>query len=190
MGALRSLLERAERELTREPDAYVAVAVVGSDRREVQVGRWRWSGVAGALQGIGPLGPKVGAEDRGLRVRVHHGGGGLVGSVLLRRLPTAPPKGGRPARPAAEPGVPTEVEADRFSGVEARLAMALAAVAAQGRELAALRAELAGLRTKAEVLEHHEDRLAEVEAVVERVRDAEAALAERWGRPDEGDEDE
>jgi hypothetical protein len=39
IGSLGTLLARAERELAREPGAYVAVAVVHGDKREEQSGR-------------------------------------------------------------------------------------------------------------------------------------------------------
>ena len=68
--------------------------------------------------------------------------------------------------------------------------MSLAALAVQGRELIALRAELARLQASVEAVEHHEDRLVEVGAVLQRLREAEAMLVARWCRSEEGEEDE
>lgn len=187
MGALQSLLERAERDLGREPEAYVAVAVVGRDRSEVQVGRCPWSGAA-ASNLVGRLGAKVSADARGLRVRVHREGGGLFGSVLLRRPPAGSGELGRGAPVLHERGAAGG--SDRIATLEAQLARGLSALAAQERELVALRLAVAVLAGVGERVHAQEERLVEVEAVVERVREVEVMLAERFRLLDGADEDE
>ncbi len=134
IGSLRTLLARADRELAREPGAYVAVAVVHGDKREEQAGRWGWAGSREAGAQVAGMGSRVEARDRGLRVRVHREGGALVGSTLLRRTVTAP---------VAQPPVDDTAaarDANRLAVVEAQLAQLLARVAAQDREIAALNA--------------------------------------------------
>jgi hypothetical protein len=188
MEGLHSLLERAERDLGREPEAYVAVAVVGRDRREVQVGRCPWSGATAASNLVGRLGAKVATSARGLRVRVHRDGGGLFGSVLMRRPPAGSGEEGRGA--PVPHGQGAAGGPDRLATLEAQLARALSALAAQERELGALRSAVAGLTGVGERFDLYEERLVEVEAVVERVREVEVMLAERFRLLDGADEDE
>jgi hypothetical protein len=54
----------------------------------------------------------------------------------------------------------------------------------------ALRSAVAGLSAVGERFDGHEERLVEVEAVVERVREVEVMLAERFRLLDGADEDE
>lgn len=174
--ALKGLLARADRELAREPGGYVAVAVVAGDKREEQVGRWGWAGSRDAGGRVAILGNGLVAGARGLRVRVHRERGGLLGSALLRRTTaTATP----PERATSEVTRPAAVTLpDRLGPIEAELARAVARLVAQERELCALRAALAEVRPLREVVADLEERLVDVEAVAERVRNVESALSE------------
>lgn len=136
IGSLRTLLARAERELTREPGAYVAVAVVHGDKREEQAGRWGWAGSREAGAQVAGMGSRVETGDRGLRVRVHREGGVLVGSTLLRRTVAA----GLALPSVDETAVARD--ANRLAAVEAQVVHLLARVTAQDREIAALNATI------------------------------------------------
>ena len=136
----------------------------------------------------GEHGAKVSADARGLRVRVHCEGGGLFGSVLLRRPPAGSGEVGRGA--PVPHGQGAAGGPDRLATLEAQLARALSAMAAQERELVALRSAVAGLAGVGERVHAQEERLVEVEAVVERVREVEVMLAERFRLLDGADEDE
>ncbi len=159
IGSLRALLERADRELGREPAAYVAVAVVHADKREEQVGRWSWAGSGDAGSHVAGLGGRLGVGDRGLRVRVHREGGFLVGSVLVRRRTRdATMVTSAPARPSN----------DRAVELERHLVEALVRLAAAERRIATMSGELAELAQLRATVGHHHGRLDELEAVAHR----------------------
>jgi hypothetical protein len=162
--ALKALLARADRELAREPGGYVAVAVVGEDKREEQVGRSGWAGSRDAGGRIAILGNGLVASARGLRVRVHREGGGLVGSALLRR--TAAAREAEPAlaargidRPAASQ------EPHRLAALEAQLAKVVARAASQEREMTAMKEMIMGMGPVRESMQNFHARLDELEAV-------------------------
>lgn len=184
VGALKSLMARAERELGREPQAYVAVAVVAADKREEQVGRWGWAGSADAGPRIAELGRRLTLGARGLRVRVHHDGGALVGSVLLRRARRA---GAPPPILAAVVDSGTD---QRLATLEARLVLALKRIDDQTREISTLRAELGRVEHLPTAVTNMHHRLDAVEAVCERLETEPAAAEEHDEDEDEHDEDE
>ena len=169
--ALKTLLARADRELAREPGAYVAVAVVGADKREEQVGRWTWDGSRDAGGRVAVMGTGLVAGARGLRVRVHREGGGLVGSALLRRSAAAP----EPERvPSAASDAPVSaVVTDRLAVVEALLGRAVARLEAQDREIAALKGTIAAMGPVGEAMGNLHARLDDLEAVAHRHGDPE-----------------
>lgn len=182
IGALRTLFARAERELAREPGAYVAVAVVHGDKREEQAGRWGWAGSREAGARVAGMGTRLAPGDRGLRVRVHRGGGGLVGSTLLRRTVVA-----------ADARLPPPVEdraavrdAGRLAVVEAQVAQLLARVAAQDREIAVLNATIEELWSLNAGLGKLHARLDHLEAVAHRHPEDEDGVSDD---EDEGTDD-
>jgi hypothetical protein len=171
VAALKALMGRAERELAREPGAYVAVALVAADKREEQVARWTWAGTAHAGARVADLGKRLVPGARGLRVRVHHDGGGLVASVLLRRAR-------RDGAPAPSVVVVGDQGAERrLAALEAQLAAALQRLADQDREIARLRDEVERVEHLPTAVTNMHHRLDAVEAVCERVEEAEARLA-------------
>ena len=178
IGSLRTLLARADRELAREPAAYVAVAVVHADKREEQVGRWSWAGSGDAGSHVAGLGGRLGVGDRGLRVRVHREGGLLVGSVLVRRWTRDAPM------VASAPSSPSN---DRAYELERRLGEALLRLAAAERSVATMRDELAKLAQLPAIVGHHHERLDELEAVAHRHDDAAGA---DWEEPSDEDQTE
>ena len=178
--ALKALLARADRELAREPGGYVAVAVVGGDKREEQVGRWGWAGSRDAGGRVAVVGNGLVAGTRGLRVRVHREGGGLVGSALLRRATVVPDRERVPSS-ASDPPVSTAVT-DRLAVVEALLARAVARLEAQDREIAALKGTIAAMGPVREAMESFHARLDELEAVAHRHEDG--------GNADDGHDEE
>ena len=164
IGSLRTLLARAERELAREPGAYVAVAVVHGDKREEQAGRWGWAGSREAGGQVAGMGARVAPGDRGLRVRVHREGGGLVGSTLLRRTVAA-----------SELRLPPVVDdkaagraASRLAIVETQLARLLEIAASQQREIAALKTTIDAMGPVNVRLSNLHGRLDDLEAVAHR----------------------
>ena len=184
VAALKALMARAERELAREPRAYVAVAIVAADKREEQVGRWGWAGSADAGARIAELGRRLDVGARGLRVRVHHDGGALVGSVLLRRARRA----GAPAPTLA--AVVDSGTDQRLATLEARLVLALKRIDDQTREISTLRAELGRVEHLPSAVTNMHHRLDAVEAVCERLETEPAPAEERDEAEDEHDEDE
>jgi hypothetical protein len=177
IGALRTLFARAERELAREPGAYVAVAVVHGDKREEQAGRWGWAGSREAGAQVAGLGGRLVPGDRGLRVRVHREGAALVGSTLLRTsvVPATPlPTLEREATGAAA----------RIANIEAHLARLVAHAEAQDREIASLKATIAEMGPVDLRLSNLHARLDDLEAVAHRHPEAEE------GDGDEGEENE
>ena len=191
IGSLRTLLARAERELAREPGAYVAVAVVHGDKREEQVGRWGWAGSREAGAQVAGMGARVAPGDRGLRVRVHREGGALVGSALLRRAR----RDEAPAPVAvAAPVLVSHAGAERrLAALEAQLATALARLSEQDREIAIMKAYLSRVENPPVAVGNLHHRLDAVEAVCERVQEAESTLsddAEEEEDDDEGGMDE
>lgn len=182
VAALKVLLGRAERELTREPGDYVAVAVVAADKHEKQVGRWNWSGSADSGVRVADLGRRLAAGARGLRVRVHHDGGGLVGSVLLRRAR-------RHAALAPKVVVVADAGAARtLEALEAKLAAALARIEQQDTEIVAMREDLSRVEHVPAAMVNMHHRLHAVEAICERVEEAEGSFA--GGAPDDDEESE
>jgi uncharacterized coiled-coil protein SlyX len=180
VAALKALMGRAERELAREPGAYVAVAVVAADRREEQVARWTRAGTADAGARVADLGKRLGTGARGLRVRVHHGDGGLIGSVLLRRAR-------RDGASVPSVVVVGDERAERrLAALEAQLAAALERIAEQDREIAGLRDEVERVEHLPTAVTNMHHRLDAVEAVCERVDEAEAGLV----ADDDGEDDE
>ncbi len=182
IGSLRTLLARAERELVREPGAYVAVAVVHGDKREEQAGRWGWAGTADTGGKVADIGNRLVGDARGLRVRAHHDGGRLLGSVLLRR-----------ARHDVAPEVVAVTVTDamaerRLAALEAKLTQALGQIQEQDREIRSLRGEVARVEHCPNALGNMHRRLDAVEAVCERMEDAEAKLRE--GEEEEETEEE
>lgn len=169
--ALKALLARADRELAREPGGYVAVAVVGADKREEQVGRWAWAGSRDAGGRVAVVGNGLVAGARGLRVRVHREGGGLVGSALLRRA-TAVPDPERVPSAASDSSVSAMVT-DRLAVVEALLARAVARLEGQDRELTALKGTIGAMGPVRESMGNLHARLDDLEAVAHRHGDPE-----------------
>ena len=165
IGALRSLFAWAERELAREPGAYVAVSVVHGDKREEQAGRWGWAGSREAGAQVAGMGTRLAPGDRGLRVRVHREGGALVGSTLLRRTVAASSTGQLPR--VMHPGAPAQ-EASRLAAVEAQLAQLLARVATLDREIALLNATIEELGPVDMRLGNLHTRLDDLEAAAHR----------------------
>lgn len=163
IGSLRTLLARAERELAREPGAYVAVAVVHGDKREEQVGRWGWAGSRQAGGQVAGVGCRVGAGDRGLRVRVHREGGALLGSTLLRRTIAA-----SEARLPSVDDTAVARDANRIAAVEAQLAALLERVAAQDREITVLKATIEEMGSVNIRMSNLHARLDDLEAVAHR----------------------
>ena len=188
IGSLRTLLARAERELAREPGAYVAVAVVHGDKREEQVGRWGWAGSREAGAQVAGMGARVAPGDRGLRVRVHREGGALVGSTLLRRTVGASEARGTPVDDKA-----AGRDASRLASVEAQLVLLLARVAAQDREIAALNSTIEELGPVNDRMGNFHVRLDDLEAVAHRHPEDEEGISDDENHidDDEGeDEDE
>lgn len=179
IGSLRALLGRSERELARELGAYVAVAVVHADKREEQVGRWAWAGSREAGAQVAGLGGRLGAGDRGLRVRVHREGGALVGSVLVRRRTRDAPR--------VTAGSAT-LSDERCIEVERRLAEALVRLEAAERRIAAMIGDLDELVHLPAAVRHHHERLDGLEAVAHRHFDDAGDDGEEG--PSEGDEGE
>lgn len=107
------------------------------------------------------------AGARGLRVRVHREGGGLVGSALLRRTETSPREPDRALPPVSNPLAAT-VETGRLAAMEALLAKVLARSAAQDREITALRGTIAEMGPVREGMGNLHARLDELEAVAHR----------------------
>jgi hypothetical protein len=178
IGSLRALLGRADRELGREPAAYVAVAVVHADKREEQVGRWSWAGSGDAGSHVAGLGGRLGVGDRGLRVRVHREGGLLVGSVLVRRRTRdAPMVASAPASPSN----------DRAVELERRLGEALVRLAAAERRIATMSGELAKLANLPATVGYHHARLEELEAVAHRHVDE---AGNEWEEPSDEEQAE
>ena len=179
IGSLRTLLGRAERELAREPGAYVAVAVVHGDKREEQIGRWGWAGSREAGGQVAGLGARLVPGDRGLRVRVHREGGALIGSALLRRSVAsgAPPPAAVDDRVAAR-------DAGRLVGIEVQLARLVAHVEAQDREIASLKATIEEMGPVNLRLSNLHARLDDLEAVDHR------HPADDDGDGDDGDGDD
>ncbi len=180
IGALRTLLARAERELAREPGAYVAVAVVHGDKREEQAGRWGWAGSRAAGAQVAGMGSRVEAGDRGLRVRVHREGGALVGSTLLRRTVAA-----GVALPSVDETAAAR-DANRLAALEAQLAQLLARVAAQDREIALLNATIDEMGPVNVRMSNFHLRLDDLEAAAHRHREDEDA----GGEDEEDDTDD
>jgi hypothetical protein len=166
IGSLRTLLARAERELAREPGAYVAVAVVHGDKREEQAGRWGWAGSREAGGQVAGLGARLVPGDRGLRVRVHREGGALVGSTLLRRTVAA-----TEARLAPVDDKAAARDASRLAAMEAQLADLLARVAARDREIALLNATIEEMGPVNARMGNLHARLDDLEAVAHRHED-------------------
>lgn len=185
--ALKALLARADRELAREPGGYVAVAVVGGDKREEQVGRWGWAGSRDAGGRVAILGNGLVAGARGLRVRVHREGGGLVGSALLRKTAAVARERER-APPPVSNAPTTTVDPDRLAAVEALLGRVLARSAAQDREITVLKATITEMGPVQECLGNLHARLDDLEAVAHRHE--EAYEEEEAEDDDEGGEDE
>ena len=167
LGALKALLSRAERELSREPGGYVAVAVVGRDKREEQVGRWEWVGSQDAAGRVGQHGGGLANDARGLRVRVHREGGDAVGSALLRRAAAAVREREQP-EPAPASYRPPAVESERFAMMEAQLAWVLTRSAAQDQEIALLKATIAAMGPVAQQIGNFHKRLDALEAAAHR----------------------
>ena len=166
IGSLRTLLARAERELAREPGAYVAVAVVHGDKREEQAGRWGGAGSREAGGQVAGLGARLVPGDRGLRVRVHREGGALVGSTLLRRTVAA-----TEARLAPVDDKAAARDASRLAAMEAQLADLLARVAARDREIALLNATIEEMGPVNARMGNLHARLDDLEAVAHRHED-------------------
>ena len=187
IGSLRTLLARAERELAREPGAYVAVAVVHGDKREEQVGRWGWAGSREAGARVAGLGNRLVPGDRGLRVRVHREGGALVGSTLLRRSVAS---GASP--PAAVDDRVAARDAGRLASIEARLAGLLERVAMQDREIASLKGMIEDMGPVNMRLGNLHARLDDLEAVAHRHLEDENGVGDDTyeAEADDGDEDE
>lgn len=185
--ALKALLVRADRELAREPGGYVAVAVVGRDRREEQVGRCGWAGSRDAGGRVAILGNGLVAGARGLRVRVHRAGGGLVGSALLRRTEGATREPERAPPPTGQPPA-IAVEPDRLAAVEALLAKVLARSAVQDREITALKGTIAEMGPVRESMGNFHARLDDLEAVAHRHEDGDEDEEEH--EEDEEEEDD
>lgn len=178
--ALKTLLARADRELAREPGGYVAVAVVGADKREEQVGRWSWDGSRDTGGRVAVVGNGLVAGARGLRVRVHREGGGLVGSALLRRSAVVPQPERAPS--AANDAPVSAVVTDRLAVVEALLARAVARLEAQDREITALKGTIAAMGPVREAMGNLHVRLDELEAMAHRHEDD--------GNADNGEDEE
>lgn len=183
VGALKALLARADRELAREPGGYVAVAVVGGDKREEQVGRWRWAGSRDAGGRVAILGNGLVAGARGLRVRVHREGGGLVGSTLLRRTVTISEA---PLPPVVDDPAAVR-DAARLADVEAQLARLLVRAAQQDRKIASLKATIEEMGRVNVRLGNLHVRLDDLEAVAHRHPEDEDEVGDD---DDEGDDDE
>lgn len=166
--AAQALFARAERELRRKPGVYVAVAVVRADKGEEQVERWSWAGPGDAGGRVAGAGKRVVGDARGLRVRVHRNGGGLFGSVLLRRTRAT---GTTPVPRAVEPipFVPASraeaAEPDKFAAMEVALNLLLVRISAQDREIALLKAEVADLPRLRAAADRFHRRLDDLEAV-------------------------
>ena len=184
IGALRTLLARAGRELAREPGGYVAVAVVHGDKREEQAGRWGWVGSRAAGAEVAGLGSRVGAGDRGLRVRVHWEGGGLVGSTLLRRTVIA-----GDARLAPVDDKAATRDAGRLAAMEAQLADLLARVATQNREIALLNATIEEMGPVNARMGNFHVRLDDLEAVAHRHPEDEDGNGDENPDEDDGDDE-
>lgn len=189
IGSLRTLLARAERELAREPGAYIAVAVVHADKREEQVGRWVWAGGRQAGGQVAAMGGQVGVGDRGLRVRVHREGGRLVGSTLLRRTAGGTAAGGAPVEDGAG-----SRGADRIAMLEARVAGLLERLAMQDWEISALKGTIEEMGPVSVRLGNLHSRLDALEAVAHRhVEDeffADDAVDDAEGADDESGADD
>lgn len=183
IGSLRTLLARAERELAREPGAYVAIAVVHADKREEQVGRWAWAGARVAGGQVAGMGGRVGIGDRGLRVRVHREGGRLVGSTLLRRTAGGTAAGGAPVEDGAGAR-----GADRIARLEAQVAGLLERVAMQDREVATLKATIEEMGPVNVCLGNLHCRLDDLEAVAHRHVEDEDFVDEEANGDDDDDE--
>ena len=103
---------------------------------------------------------------------MHHQGGKLVGSVLLRRHP-------RDVRPPPQVVAASDVAAEqRLATLEARLSVALDRFARQEAETVAMRAELSRLEYVPTAMTNMHHRLDAVEAVCERGEEAEGRAAE------------
>lgn len=186
IGSLRTLLALADRELSREPGAYVAVAVVHGDKREEQAGRWGWAGSRYAGGQVAGHGNRLAPGDRGLRVRVHREGGALVGSTLLRRT-IAPSE----ARVVPVDDEAAAREASRLAAMEAQLAQLLVRVAAQEREIVLLNATIDEIGPVNVRLGNMHGRLDELEAVAHRHPEEEDGVSdeEEDDDPVEGDDE-
>lgn len=184
IGSLRTLLARSDRELVREPGAYVAVAVVHADKREEQVGRWGWAGSREAGGQVAGMGARVAPGDRGLRVRVHREGGALVGSTLLRRTVVV-----SEARVALVDDKAAARDASRLAGVEAQLALLLERVAAQDREIALLNAAIEEMGPVNARMGNFHVRLDDLEAVAHRHPEDEDGNDDEDPDEDDGDDE-
>ena len=185
IGALRTLLARAERELAREPGAYVAVALVHVDKREEQAGRWAWAGSREAGAQVAGMGSRLVPGDRGLRVRVHREGGVLVGSTLLRRT-SAPSE----ARLSAVDDKAAGQAATWLASVEAHLVRLLERAATQDREIASLKATIEEMGPVNARLSNFHGRLDDLEAVAHRHREDDEGLSDTDDDTEnEGDEE-
>ena len=191
LGALKALLSRADRELAREPGGYVAVAVVGRDKQEEQVGRWEWAGSQDAARRVGQHGGGLAGDARGLRVRVHREGGEAIGSTLLRRT--------RAVGRAAEPRSPTNAPAsypqgaegtERLATIEKQLAWVLARSVAQDQEIALLKATIAAMGPVAQQINNFHKRLDALEAAAHRHPEDEEDEEDEQGTNTEEDDSE
>ncbi len=194
IGSLRALLARADRELSREPGAYVAVAVVHGDKREEQAGRWGWAGSRDAGGQVAGHGNRLAPGDRGLRVRVHREGGALVGSTLLRRTTpteTAPERAVR-ANAAAAHELATDGH-DRLAAVEAKLTRVLALLATQGEEITTLKRTISEMGPVPQRMNNFHKRLDDLEAAAHRhpedAEDGDGDGAETEEEEDRDDDD-